>query len=134
MPRDESRSCRRDLPPDSLTALNARLLAFARDRDWEQFHSPKNLSMALAGECGELLEHFQWLTEAQSTALTPEKRRAVAYELADILIYLIRLCERLEIDPVAAAYEKIAINERRYPAKQVRGDARRADEYVDPQS
>ena len=81
-------------------ALNARLLAFARARDWEQFHSPKNLSMALAGECGELLEHFQWLTEAQSTALSPEKRRAVAHELADILIYLIRLCERLEIDPV----------------------------------
>ena len=134
MPRDESRSCRQDLPADSLTALSARLLAFARDRDWEQFHSPKNLSMALAGECGELLEHFQWLTGAQSTALAPEKRRAVAHELADILIYLIRLCERLEIDPVAAAYEKIAINEHRYPAQKVRGDARRADEYVDPQS
>ena len=134
MLRDELRPCLQDLPRDSLTALNACLLAFAKDRDWEQFHSPKNLSMALAGECGELLEHFQWLTEAQSTALTPEKRQAVAHELADILIYLIRLCERLEIDPIAAAYEKIAINERRYPAHRVRGDARRADEYVDPQS
>jgi dCTP diphosphatase len=134
MPQDASQSCRQDLPPDSLMALNARLLAFARARDWEQFHSPKNLSMALAGECGELLEHFQWLTEAQSTALSPEKRRAVAHELADILIYLIRLCERLEIDPIAAAYEKIAINEVRYPAHRVRGDARRADEYLDPAS
>ncbi len=120
-----------DLPPDSLAALDARLLAFARERDWEQFHSPKNLSMALAGECGELLEHFQWLTEAQSTALAPDKRQAVAHEVADILIYLIRLCQRLGIDPIAAAYDKIAINETRYPAHRVRGDARRADEYLD---
>jgi NTP pyrophosphatase (non-canonical NTP hydrolase) len=119
-------------PADSLTVLNARLLAFARERDWEQFHSPKNLAMALAGECGELLEHFQWLTESESAALIPEKRQAVAHELADILIYLIRLCQRLDIDPIAAAYEKIAINEARYPAHRVRGDARRADEYQDP--
>jgi dCTP diphosphatase len=119
------------LPPDSLSALNARLLAFARERDWEQFHSPKNLAMALAGECGELLEHFQWLTEAQSADLDPEKRRAVAHEVADILIYLIRLCERLDLDPIASAYEKIAINEARYPAELVRGDARRAGEYGD---
>ena len=118
-------------PPDSLSALNARLLAFARERDWEQFHSPKNLAMALAGECGELLEHFQWLTQAQSADLAPEKRQAVAHELADILIYLIRLSERLGIDPIAAAYEKIAINEARYPAERVRGDARRAGEYTD---
>jgi NTP pyrophosphatase (non-canonical NTP hydrolase) len=121
-----------DQPPDSLSALNARLLTFARERDWEQFHSPKNLSMALAGECGELLEHFQWLTEGQSAELAPDKRRAVAHELADILIYLVRLCERLGIDPIAAAYEKIAINEARYPAHRVRGDARRAGEYSDP--
>lgn len=132
MPQNESRSDAQDLPPDSLMALNARLLAFARDRDWEQFHSPKNLSMALAGECGELLEHFQWLTEAQSATLTPAKHRAVAHEIADILIYLLRLCQRLGIDPIAAAYEKIAINEARYPAHKVRGDARRADEYADP--
>jgi dCTP diphosphatase len=131
MPQHEPRSAPQDQPPDSLTTLDARLLAFARERDWEQFHSPKNLSMALAGECGELLEHFQWLTEAQSAALAPEKRREVAHELADILIYLIRLCQRLDIDPIAAAYEKIAINEARYPAHRVRGDARRAGEYED---
>lgn len=117
------------MPQDSLAQLNARLLAFARARDWEQFHSPKNLAMALAGETGELLEHFQWLTEEQSRNLSPEKREAVALELADILIYLIRLGERLDIDLVAAAYRKLAINEDRYPAHKVRGDARRAEEY-----
>lgn len=114
---------------DSLDHLNARLLAFARDRDWEQFHSPKNLAMALAGEAGELLEHFQWLSEQQSDALVSAKREAIALEMADILIYLLRLGERLKIDLIAAVEQKIAINEQRYPADKVRGDARRADEY-----
>jgi dCTP diphosphatase len=118
-----------DLPPDSLARLDARLLAFARERDWEQFQSPKNLAMALAGEAGELLEHFQWLTEEQSANLDADKCRAVAHELADILNYLVRLAERLGIDLLAAADEKIAINEQRYPADKVRGDARRAAEY-----
>ncbi|MCG6943609.1 MAG: nucleotide pyrophosphohydrolase [Thiohalocapsa sp.] len=117
--------------PDSLDELSDRLLAFARARDWEQFQSPKNLSMALAGEAGELLEHFQWLTEEQSASLSPEKRRDVAHELADILSYLLRLAERLDIDLIAATDEKIAINERRYPADKVRGDARRACDYED---
>jgi dCTP diphosphatase len=117
--------------PDSLDQLNARLLAFARERDWEQFHSPKNLAMALAGEAGELLEHFQWLTEQQSAELSAEKKRQVAHELADILNYLVRLAERLDIDLLAAADEKIAINAARYPADKVRGDARRASEYGD---
>jgi NTP pyrophosphatase (non-canonical NTP hydrolase) len=115
--------------PDSLDALSQRLLDFARARDWEQFQSPKNLSMALAGEAGELLEHFQWLTEEESATLGPDKRRAVAHELADILSYLLRLAERLNIDLIAATNEKIALNERRYPADRVRGDARRASEY-----
>lgn len=114
---------------DSLDDLNAKLLAFARERDWEQFHSPKNLSMALAGEAGELLEHFQWLSEEASSNLSTEKKEQVALELADILIYLIRLGERLEIDLVETAYRKMAINQARYPTEQVRGDARRADEY-----
>lgn len=117
------------MPPDSLDQLNATLLAFARERDWEQFHSPKNLSMALAGEAGELLEHFQWLSEQQSANLDPNKKDAVAMELADILIYLVRLAERLEIDLLEAAHRKIAINQARYPAERVRGDARRAEEY-----
>ncbi|MCF7984553.1 MAG: nucleotide pyrophosphohydrolase [Thiohalocapsa sp.] len=116
---------------DSLDQLNERLLRFARERDWEQFQSPKNLAMALAGEAGELLEHFQWLTEAQSQTLSPEKKRAVAHELADILNYLVRLAERLDIDLLAAADEKMAINEQRYPAEKVRGDPRRAADYDD---
>jgi dCTP diphosphatase len=116
---------------DSLAQLNQRTLAFARERDWEQFHSPKNLAMALAGEAGELLEHFQWLTEEQSQALAADKQEAVALELADILIYLIRLAERLDVDLVDAANRKMDINAERYPAERVRGDARRAAEYED---
>jgi NTP pyrophosphatase (non-canonical NTP hydrolase) len=116
---------------DSLDDLNARLLRFARERDWEQFHSPKNLAMALAGECGELLEHFQWLSEEQSASLDADKKRAVGHEMADILIYLLRLAERLDLDLLAAVHEKIALNERRYPAHKVRGDPRRASEYDD---
>ena len=116
---------------DRLDDLNAKLLAFAQERDWEQFHSPKNLSMALAGEAGELLEHFQWLSEQQSEDLGAAKKDQVALEMADILIYLIRLAQRLNIDVVDAAYRKMAINQSRYPAARVRGDARRAEEYGD---
>jgi NTP pyrophosphatase (non-canonical NTP hydrolase) len=87
--------------------------------------------MALAGECGELLEHFQWLSEEQSASLAPEKKKEVAFEMADILIYLIRLSERLNLDLLDAVEAKIAINEQRYPAHRVRGDARRASEYED---
>ena len=114
---------------DSLDDLNAQLLAFARERDWEQFHSPKNLSMALAGEAGELLEHFQWLNEESSYQLSLGKKDEVALEMADILIYLIRLSERLDVDLVDAAYRKMAINKARYPKDRVHGDARRAEEY-----
>ena len=114
---------------DRLTRLSERLKAFAVARDWEQFHSPKNLSMALAGEAGELLEHFQWLSEEQSGQLDEAKLDAVALEMADILIYLLRLAERLDVDLLEAADRKVDANERRYPADRVRGDARRADEY-----
>jgi NTP pyrophosphatase (non-canonical NTP hydrolase) len=115
--------------PDTLESLNERLLQFARERDWEQFHSPKNLVMALAGEVGELIEHFQWLSEAESAALDADKKARVGEEVADCLIYLIRLCERLGIDPIDAAYRKVEKNEARYPAERVRGDARRSEEY-----
>ncbi len=114
---------------DSLTTLNQRLKAFAQSRDWEQFHSPKNLSMALIAEAAELVEHFQWLSEEQSYNLPRGKHEEVAMEMADILIFLIRCAERLDIDLVVAANKKIAINEQRYPADKVRGDARRAAEY-----
>lgn len=100
---------------DSLQQLNARLLAFASERNWEQFHSPKNLSMALIAECAELVEHFQWLSEDQSQQLSGDKQEEVALEMADILIYLIRIAQRLDIDLIEAAQRKIAINESRYP-------------------
>ena len=114
---------------DDLEALRQRLAAFAADRDWDQFHAPKNLAMALIAECAELVEHFQWLSEEQSRALTREKKVAVRLELADILIYLVRIADKLDVDLLAAALDKIAINEERYPAARVRGDARRAGEY-----
>lgn len=119
-------------PPASsgeLDALRRDLAAFAAARDWDQFHAPKNLAMALIAECAELVEHFQWLSEEQSAALTPEKKAEVRLELADILIYLVRIADKLDIDLLDAARNKIAINEQRYPADQVRGDARRASEY-----
>lgn len=114
---------------DSLAQLNQRLKQFAVSRNWEQFHSPKNLSMAMIAECAELVEHFQWLTQEQSLNLPPEKKQEVAFELADILLYLIRCSERLEIDLIDVANRKIDINEQRYPADKVYGDARRASEY-----
>ena len=113
----------------SLDDLSKKLADFARQRDWVKFHSPKNLAMALAGESGELLEHFQWLTQTQSAQLTEEKKAAVAFEMADILIYLLRLGERLDIDLLDAAYRKMEINGQRYPVEKVKGDARRAEEY-----
>ncbi|HET9693985.1 MAG TPA: nucleotide pyrophosphohydrolase [Steroidobacteraceae bacterium] len=105
--------------------LASRLADFARERDWDQFHSPKNLAMALAGEVGELLEHFQWLTEAQSRELPPDVQDAVALELADVLLYLVRLADKLGVDLAAAAERKIGLNAARYPADAVRGSARK---------
>ena len=114
---------------DSLQQLTKELAEFARERDWEQFHSPKNLSMALIAEAAELVEHFQWLSEAQSHTLSADKLEAVRLELADIQIYLIRIADRLGVDLLKAAWDKIEINDQRYPVALVRGDARRAGEY-----
>lgn len=114
---------------DELVGLRDRLREFARARDWDQFHTPKNLSMALIAEAAELVEHFQWLTPEQSADLPPEKLAAVRHELADILVYLVRIADKLNVNLLAAAEEKMAINEHRYPADRVRGDARRAAEY-----
>ncbi len=100
---------------DSLSNLNQRLKQFAIERDWEKFHDPKNLSMALIAEAAELVEHFQWLTPEQSNNLSQDKHQEVAYEMADILIYLVRLSERLNIDLISAANEKMNINTKRFP-------------------
>ena len=112
----------------TLEELAGRLRAFAEERDWEQFHSPKNLSMALAVEAAELLEHFQWLTEQESLALPPARRAAVAEELADVFIYLIRLADRLGIDLLEAAGAKMAKNAVRYPVAKSRGHKKKYSE------
>lgn len=114
---------------DTLHALQERLARFARERDWEQFHSPKNLSMALIAEAAELVEHFQWLSEEQSLHLDPAKHAEVRLELADILIYLIRIADQLDVELVGAANDKIQLNEARYPVEKVKGKAKRASEY-----
>jgi NTP pyrophosphatase (non-canonical NTP hydrolase) len=114
---------------EAIRALQLRLAAFAAARDWDQFHSPKNLAMALSVEAGEVVEEFQWLTDEQSRSLDAAKLERVRLELADVFIYLLRLADRLDVDLVRAAADKIEHNERKYPAEHVRGDARKYDEY-----
>jgi NTP pyrophosphatase (non-canonical NTP hydrolase) len=114
---------------DSLENLRRRLAGFAAVRDWEPFHSPKNLAMALIVECAELVEHFQWLSAEESQTLAPAKLAQVRQELADILIYLVRMADKLGVDLVQAANDKIDLNEVRYPVAKVRGQARRAAEW-----
>lgn len=112
-----------------LSDLRDRLRAFVAERDWEQFHSPKNLSMALAVEAAELVEIFQWLTEADSAVLDDARRVRVEAELADILVYLVRVADRLDVDLLQAAARKLEENARKYPADRVRGKALKYDEY-----
>ena len=115
--------------PGDLEALKLRLRRFADDRGWAQFHSPKNLAMALSVEASELLEVFQWLTEEQSGALDEAQRRRATEEIADVLNYLVRLADRLGVNLLEAAAQKIEDNERKYPAGLVRGQSRKYDEY-----
>ena len=115
------------MPP--LAELQQRLREFASARDWDQFHSPKNLAMALSVEASELLEHFQWLTEEQSRNLDEQRLHAVRLEAADVFIYLLRLADKLKIDLVDAARDKIRLNEQKYPAARVRGDPRKSTDY-----
>jgi len=112
-----------------LASLRARLRAFVAERDWDKFHSPKNLSMALAVEAAELVEIFQWLTEPQSDVLDSGRRARVEAELADILIYLVRIADRLDVDLLQASARKLEENARKYPAERVRGQALKYDEY-----
>ena len=108
---------------DNLESLRARLAKFAAARDWDQFHNPKNLAMALAGEAGEVLEHFQWLTFEQAANLPAETRAEVALECADVLLFLLRLCDKLDIDLAAAARRKLALNAKKYPVRKAKGKA-----------
>jgi len=102
---------------------------FVVERDWDQFHSPKNLSMALIVEAAEMVEHFQWLTEEQSSNPSPEKLAEIELKLADIQIYLISLAEKLQLDLVSAVEKKLALNARKYPADKVRGSSKKYTEY-----
>jgi NTP pyrophosphatase (non-canonical NTP hydrolase) len=113
------------MSPPSFDELPARLSAFAHERDWEQFHSPKNLAMAVAAEAGELLEHFQWLTESESRELTGSQREQAVLEMADVLLYLVRLADQLDVDLVAAAHRKIDLNAEKYPRERSRGHSRK---------
>ena len=109
--------------------IKRRLRDFAAERDWEQFHSPKNLSMALIVEAGELVEHFQWLTEEQSAQPDEKKRQAIAAEISDVQIYLLRLADKLGVDIEAAVAAKLRENGEKYPADRVRGSAAKYTEY-----
>ena len=113
---------------DLLQDLRNALRQFAAERDWDQFHSPKNLAIALNVEAAELLEHFQWLPDTETTAIPPEKRAKVREELADVLLYLIRLADKLDVDLSVAAAEKIKINATKYPIDKARGSSKKYTE------
>lgn len=112
-----------------LAELKLRIRDFVAERDWDRFHSPKNLAMALSVEASELVELFQWLTEEESASPDAERKRRAAEELADVLWFLVRIADRLDIDLLEAADTKITANAKKYPAAQVRGQSRKYDEY-----
>jgi NTP pyrophosphatase (non-canonical NTP hydrolase) len=109
----------------SLAELRDALRQFAAERDWDQFHFPKNLAIALSVEAAELLEHFQWLPDVESAALPAETRTKVREELADVLLYLIRLADKLDIDLAAAAFDKMTVNAKKYPVHKARGTSKK---------
>lgn len=113
---------------NSLPALREALRRFAAERDWDQFHTPKNLAAALSVEAAELLEHFQWLTAEQSANLTAEKLAQVRAEMADVLLYLVRLADKLDVDLLAAAVDKMRRNAEKYPVERAYGKSLKSDE------
>ena len=114
---------------DSLIDIRERLAAFAQERDWDQFHTPKNLAMALSVEVAELVEHYQWLPTGADAELDDAKRTGIRHELADVLMYLVRLADKSGVDLHAAVLEKMVLNAEKYPVEQVRGDARKYSDY-----
>ena len=117
------------LPPadriDGLLNLRDKLRAFAAERDWDQFHSPKNLAIALSVEAAELLEHFQWIADTESGALPSTTLDRVREEMADVLLYLVRLADKLDVDLIDASLGKLEINAEKYPAKLARGSSKK---------
>jgi NTP pyrophosphatase (non-canonical NTP hydrolase) len=112
---------------DRLERLHQAIVRFADERDWDQFHNPKNVAMALVVEAAELLEHFQWRTPEQAASLDAATKEEVALEVADVLLYLLRLCDKLDIDLAAAAERKIALNAKKYPVDKARGRSTKYD-------
>jgi dCTP diphosphatase len=110
---------------DRIKALRTQLAQFANERDWDQFHNPKNLAMALIAEAGELVEHFQWLSLQQAANLPAETKAEVALEIADVLLFLLRLADKLDIDPIAAAEQKMKLNAEKYPVEKSKGNAKK---------
>jgi dCTP diphosphatase len=119
---------RTDGDRDTLIELRDALRRFAADREWDQFHSPKNLAMALTVEAAELLEHFQWVTDASSESLPPEQQARIREELADVLLYVIRLADKLGIELATAAAEKLKLNAQEYPVDKARGTSKKYTE------
>ena len=119
----------RDAAIEDLSKLASVLRRFADDRDWTQFHSPKNLVMALSVEVAELVEHFQWMSEEQSHRPGADRHQAIALELADVLIYLVRIADILKVDLLATAAAKIELNRQKYPADRVRGKSNKYTDY-----
>ena len=113
---------------DPFQDLRTALRQFAAERDWDQFHSPKNLAIALSVEAAELLEHFQWTSDADSTVLPLDKRLKLQEEVADVLLYLVRLADKLDIDLATAATEKMKLNAAKYPAAKARGTSKQYTE------
>ena len=120
---------RKSSDPCSITKLREKIRLFASERDWNQFHTPKNLAMALSVEASEIVELFQWLTAEESQSLSAAKRQALEEEIGDVMIYLINLGDKFGIDPIRAAEKKLAINAKKYPAKLVKGKAKKYTEY-----
>ena len=119
------------MPPErtDLQQIRDLVRVFVDEREWDQFHTPKNLASALSVEAAELLEHFQWLNKGDRSELGEGKLDAVRHEMADVLVYLVRLADKLDVDLAAAVAEKMVLNRAKYPADQVRGDVRKYDEY-----
>lgn len=118
-------------PGGELDRLRAIVRQFVAERDWDQFHTPKNLASALTVEAAELLEHFQWLQHGRADELGADKLAEVRHEMADVLVYLVRLADKLDVDLFAAVQDKMVLNRAKYPADKVRGDARKYHEYKD---
>jgi dCTP diphosphatase len=117
---------------NDLQAIRDTVRVFVHERDWDQFHTPKNLACALSVEVAELLEHFQWLAQGKPDELGEQGIEQVRHEMADVLVYLVRLADKLDVDLGAAVVEKMALNRLKYPADKVRGDARKYDQYPTP--